>query len=81
MKKLYKRIITVFLSSILICLSVPCLQLIAFAADGISSKTVSHGMIIFIMVTVFIVTAAATAYISFRLTAKKNKNQNKTDDK
>ena len=80
MQKLYKKIISVFLSSMLICLSVPFSQAIAFAADGTSSEKVSKGMIIFIMVTVFIVTAVITAYISFKITAKKN-NQNRNDDK
>ncbi len=49
--------------------------LIAYAADGSEKASISKGTTIFIMVSVFIVTALITSYISFKLRVKKLRQQ------
>lgn len=50
----------------------------AFAADGTAEKSVSKGVVVFVMIAVFLVTALASGFISYKL--KVNRIRNSKDD-
>ncbi|MBR5683644.1 MAG: hypothetical protein IKW96_10315 [Ruminococcus sp.] len=78
MRKLLKKTLFSFISVCFVCLSLSCCPLYAFAADDTSEKGVSKGLTAFIMIAVFLVTAAAAGFISYKLKVKKIRN-NKED--
>jgi preprotein translocase subunit SecG len=81
MHKLQKMTIFVTVSFFLICLSTSCCPLIAFAADGSSEDGVSKGLTAFIMIAVFLVTAVAAGFISYKLKVKNiRKKKEETSD-
>lgn len=81
MHKLQKKAIAVAVSFFLICLSPSCCPLIAYAADGSSEDGLSKGLTAFIMIAVFLITAVAAGFISYKLKVKNiRKNKEDTSD-
>ena len=77
MHHFFKKICASLLSCSFICLSLSYFSLNAFAADGSAGKSVSKGLIAFIMIAVFLASAVSAGYISFKLKVKKIRNNKK----
>ena len=78
MHKNFKNILSCIISCSFIYLSLSCCSMNAFAADGTAEKSVSKGVVVFVMIAVFLVTALASGFISYKL--KVNRIRNSKDD-
>ncbi|WP_294754513.1 hypothetical protein [uncultured Ruminococcus sp.] len=78
MHKNFKNLLSCIFSCSFIYLSLSCCSMDAFASDGANEKSVSKGVIVFVMIAVFIVTAIASGYISYKLKTK-NIRESKED--
>ena len=74
MHKKFKNLLSCIITCSFIILSLSCCPMNAFAADSTAEKSVSKGVVVFVMIAVFIVTALASGFISYKMKVKKIRN-------
>ena len=83
MHKIIKRFLFSFIICFFIVVSLSSNVMIAFASDGTAEKRISKGTIIFVMISVFIITTVIAGYLSYKVKVRKlhGKKDNSKDNK